>query len=577
MVAQDQGPDVRPTHTIAAIAAGWIAAVGIVGILVLDGRNAALRRAGQSSAAFALVLEEHTARAFQAISLTLGTVGDALHQSPGLAKNDPAFQTLLEQRLRELPYARAIFVIGPDGYILHDTEYPNTPNLSHADRPYFRLHREDPALDISIASPLLSRSGWGWFVAVSRPVARSGVFQGIVVAAVQPVYFETLFRKMALGAGDVMTLFHRNGVLVAQYPGGADLIGKPSPSRIFSEHLARGPSGAYRTSSGIFSYERMVSYRSVEGFPLVVGIGLSTDAFLAQWRRSALGAAIAMAALTLLLAFLVIHLIRQKKLRDRAREGRAQAEKLEALGQLTGGIAHDFANLLNVISTNLHILSTVSGEAPMRATVAVAQRAVARGTELVSHLLAFARRQPLRLQAADLNALVLEAIELLRQAAGPRMELVTELAPDLSRCLTDAAQLEVAIVNLVVNARDALAGKGRIVLRTYDCKDDAVAGPGARPADAIGLAVEDNGPGMSEEVRRRALEPFYTTKGQAGTGLGLSQVYGFMQQIGGSMRIESTPGAGTAVHLFFPKALPATAKPGPQPERPDVESQRRAA
>jgi signal transduction histidine kinase len=560
MVAQ--GLDVRPTHTFAAIAAGWIAAVAVVGMLVRDARDEALQRARQSSATLALVLEEHTARAFQAVSLMLDTVVDALQRTPGVKRNDPAFQALLMKRLHDLPYARAIFIIGPDGYILHDTEYPNTPNVSLADRPYFELHRDNPALDISIAAPLLSRSGLGWFVAVSRPVGRGRVFEGIVVAAVQPAYFETLFRRMALGAGDVMMLFNRDGVLVAQYPGGAESIGKPTASLIFSEHLPRSPSGTYRTRSGIFSYERVVSYRSVEGFPLVVGLSVSTDAFLAQWRRSALGAAIAMTALTLLLAFLVIHLVRQKKLRDRARERRAQAEKLEALGQLTGGIAHDFANLLNVISTDLHILSMVSGEAPMRTTLAVAQRAVARGTELVSHLLAFAKRQPLRLQPADLNALVLEAIELLRQAAGPRIEIVTELAPDLSRCLTDAAQLEVAIVNLVVNARDAMAGKGKIVLRTYDCKDAAAARPGARPADAVCLAVEDNGPGMSEEVRRRALEPFYTTKGEAGTGLGLSQVYGFMQQIGGSVRIESTPRAGTAVHLFFPKAFPAVAKPG---------------
>ena len=158
------------------------------------------------------------------------------------------------------------------------------------------------------------------------------------------------------------------------------------------------------------------------------------------------------------------------------------------------------------------------------------------------------RRKPLEVSPADLNSLVADAHPLIAQAVGTRTEVVLQLAPGLPLALTDASQFEMAALNLVVNARDALGGRGRIVLRTY-------ADAGGRPC----LAVEDEGPGMPEAVRRRAVEPFFSTKGEKGTGLGLAQVYGFMQQIGGSMRIESRPGKGTQVHLGFAAARASVA------------------
>ena len=539
----------RPSHTIAAIAIGWLAAVAVVGVLALAGRDAALERAFQTSQALALVLEENTSSAFESTSLTLGAIGDALHRTPGLEKNDPAFRDMLRQRLAELPYARALFVVGPDGFITHDTDYPSTPDVSLADRGYFKAHRDDPRLGLTISSPLLSRSGLGWFAAVSRPIGRAGVFQGVAVAAVGPAYFEALYRRLGLGTGDAISLFHRDRVLIAQHPGGEARVGKPTDSLVFSRYLERQPSGAYRTSTGTFSHDRVVAYRSVEGFPLVVAISLATEPFLAEWRRTALGAGVAMAVLTVLLSTLVVHFARQRRLRERMRQRRAQAEKLEALGQLTGGIAHDFGNLLNIVSTNLHMLATPGTDPSTKAqAIALAQRGVQRGSQLVDQLLTFARRQPLRLGPARLDALLAAAQPLLAQAAGSGIEVAVEAAPDLPACVVDATQLEVALVNLVVNARDAMGEQGKVIMRTFDCKEEDM-GP-----DYVCLEVEDDGSGMSEDVRRRALEPFFTTKGEGGTGLGLAQVYGFMQQIGGSVVIDSTPGAGTAVRLYFPKA-----------------------
>jgi signal transduction histidine kinase len=262
-----------------------------------------------------------------------------------------------------------------------------------------------------------------------------------------------------------------------------------------------------------------------------------------------------MGVLALLLAGLIVQFVRQQRAREREQARVAQMEKFEALGRLTSGIAHDFANLLNIIATNLQMIALPStDDASTRNASAVAQRAVARGTHLIERLRAFATRKPLDIKPSDLNAVVRESSELLRQAVTSGTELASDLAGDLSPCLADESELEVALVNLVVNARDA--GARRIEVKTYNCTD--AAHPPLwrhdRAYEYVCLSVGDDGSGMSEEVRRRALEPFYTTKGDGGTGLGLAQVYAFMQQIGGDVSIDSAVGSGTTVHLLFRRA-----------------------
>ena len=526
--------------------AGWMAAIAVVVVLVVAGRNTALERGQRSSLALSQIVEEHTARTFQTVSFTLGAIADAWELSRP-RKNDPHFQGLLSQRLEDLPYVRALFVIGADGYLIHDTDYPRTPNVSLADRPYFRAYVDDPRLRRALSPPLVSRAGdgAGWFVAVTQRLGRGEKFEGMVVAALRPAYFETLYRKMELGEDDAIELFHRDGSLIARYPSGEEAIGTTFLDLpLFKTHLPRAPSGTYTSGAGLLGGGRIVGYGTVEGLPLVVRVSRSERAVLAAWQRSAVGAAVAMAALTLLLGGLLVQQLRAGKRREQQRAQRAQAEKLEAMGQLTGGIVHDFANLLSIVSMNMDLIlrKPADAENAQRAAVA-ARRAVERGAELIRRLLTFARRQPLELKPADLNALLTEAHPLVAQATGPRIELVLQLAPDLAPVLVDESQFEMALLNLVVNARDAMSGRGRIVLRTY----------AARHGGAC-LAVEDDGSGMDEPTRRRALEPFFTTKGQAGTGLGLAQVYGFLQQIGGALEIDSAPGKGTRVRLSFPPA-----------------------
>jgi two-component system, NtrC family, sensor kinase len=527
-----------------ALVAGWLAVGAVVVALVYAGHQAAMDRAERSSAALALAVEEHTVRVFQTVSLSLGAIADDYQFARPPARHDPAFQRLLVRRLEKLPYVRGLYIIAADGQIAHDTDWPTTPSGSLADAPYFQAHWADPKPDLRVSGPMTSTTpGLGWFIAVSHTMRRAGAFDGVAVAAVQPGYFEMVYRRMELGEGDAIALFHAGGDLVARFPRREQDIGKSFRDRpLFLSRVPQAPAGTYVTGSGMSAGGQIVSYRVVEGLPLVVRVSHSVGATLTDWRRTAIGAALAMGILTLLLAALIFNLLRQRQRREEARERRAQSEKLAALGQLTGGIAHDFGNLLGVISLNLHLLSLNDPGGPVASqALAVAQRTVKRGGELISRLLAFARQQPLQLQPADLNPLVERCHALLAQAAGQRIGVHLQLAPALPRCMVDETLLETALLNLVINAAHALGGAGRIIVSTYPCAEE----------ECVGLVVRDNGPGMAQEVQRRALEPFFTTKGAEGTGLGLPQVYGFMQQIGGTLRIESAPGAGTEVHLLF--------------------------
>jgi signal transduction histidine kinase len=525
---------------------------------VLAGRDVALERAQRSSASFATILAGEIGYAFRTVHLTLGAIGDAYQMEGGAPRNDPAFRQMMTRRLQDLPFVRAIFVVGPEGWLMHDTDFPRTPDINLADRPYFRLHQAEPSLESTISGPILSRSGTGWFLATTRRLGRSSAFEGIAVAAVQASHFRGQFERIGLGSRDFIALFHTDGVLIARHPEGDEGIGK-SFERIplFSRHLPESTEGSYFTRNSLVPGERVVSYRVIEGTPLVVAVSRSNVDALSEWRRTAVGAGVAMGALTLMLALFVFYVIREHSRAERERERREQADKLEALGQLTGSIAHDFGNMLHVVSLNLAVLGEDRSERRLKdQALSMAQQAVRRGAGLIEHLLHFARRRPLTLTRVDLAAAVAATKDLLQHAAGPFATIEVVPAGELPEVVCDTNQLETALVNLVVNARDAMAGAGRVVLRTYLCDDDHApeVKPGGRGARFVCLAVEDSGSGMPESVRKRALEPFFTTKGESGTGLGLSQVYGLMQQVGGSLRIDSAPGRGTTVHLFFPVA-----------------------
>jgi len=245
---------------------------------------------------------------------------------------------------------------------------------------------------------------------------------------------------------------------------------------------------------------------------------------------------------------------RRRRIEERLR----QAQKMEAVGQLTGGIAHDFNNLLQVISGNLELLAlTVAGEARDERRVANAQVAVARGSKLASQLLAFARRQTLEPKVVNIGRLVAGLDRMLRRTMGGAVEIRTVIAGGVGNCLVDPTQIENAVVNLAINARDAMGGAGTLTVEVGNAALDDSYVQGHDDV-AVGryvmLAVTDSGRGMSPEVMARVFEPFFSTKAEGGgSGLGLSMVYGFVKQSGGHVKLYSEVGQGTTVKIYLPR------------------------
>jgi PAS domain S-box-containing protein len=242
-----------------------------------------------------------------------------------------------------------------------------------------------------------------------------------------------------------------------------------------------------------------------------------------------------------------------------------QSQKMEALGQLTGGIAHDFNNLLTVIMGNLEMLEAKLTEPAQLTLVTEALEAADLGSRLTGRLLTFARRSMLEPKLVDLNEFVSDLSDMLRRTLGETVTLTTSLSPDLWVTRVDPSQVESAIINLAVNARDAMPEGGRLLVETSNAHIDeayAAAEPGLSPGDYIRLSVSDDGVGMPATIRERAFEPFFTTKEKGkGTGLGLSMVYGFARQSGGHATIYSELGMGTTIRIYLPRHyLPAAAE-----------------
>jgi PAS domain S-box-containing protein len=262
-----------------------------------------------------------------------------------------------------------------------------------------------------------------------------------------------------------------------------------------------------------------------------------------------------------------------------AREALFQSQKMEAVGQLTGGVAHDFNNLLTVIIGGLDTIarSKPTDTARIRRALEMSRHAADRAAGLTSRLLAFSRKQPLEPTPSDLNTLVRNMADLLHRTLGEQIELESVLSPRLWTVEIDQNQLESTILNLAVNARDAMPSGGKLTIETQNTfLDESYAATDAevRPGQYVVISISDTGSGMSKSTLARAFEPFFTTKEAGrGTGLGLSMVYGFVKQSGGHVTIYSEEGEGTTVKLYFPRHRSSEATPdeeGNEPEYPSA-------
>ena len=340
------------------------------------------------------------------------------------------------------------------------------------------------------------------------------------------------------------------GYLAHEIVGANVKILMPEPYQ--SEHdgyLARYLATGERKIIGI-GREVMARRKDGSTFP----ISLAVSEFMADGRRHFTG----------IITDLSASRTAEEALKDSERR-LAQAQKLEAIGQLAGGIAHDFNNLLTVITGNLELIEMRLDRHPgpladsLRTYLDHAQKAADTSAQLTDRLLTFGRRRLLEPRPLAINELVITTSELLKRTLGEQIAVSTKLAPDLWLTLTDVGQIESAIINLAVNARDAMPDGGRLLIETRNviADRDGVTN-GSLPGEYVVLSVSDTGKGMAPEVVERAFEPFFTTKDVGhGTGLGLAMVYGFAVQSGGYATIYSEVGHGTTVNICLPRARDA--------------------
>jgi two-component system NtrC family sensor kinase len=408
-------------------------------------------------------------------------------------------------------------------------------------------------------------------------------FDGIIVVSARRAYFSEFYRTISEDQRFAASLVRDDGSLLVRYPAlpAPSVLARSSPfMQAIASHPDRGLFWGRGETDGV---ERFYGYQRIEGYPLYVAYGIPRRDVLASWLANlvnyslfAVPASLALFGMTLLAVRQIQrHTIASWRWRTTARRLRRemtrrahaeaelrQAQKMEALGQLTGGVAHDFNNLLTVLQGSLEMLSGRQQSAQLQARVDTALRTVERGERLTEQLLAFARRQPLTKATIDLNARLRGMTELLARTVGSGIAIRTDLAADLWPVDADATQLELAVINLAINARDAMPGGGELGIRTFNraAPRTGAAEPPTTDGDLVGLEISDTGHGMPPEVAARAFEPFFTTKEAGkGTGLGLSMVYGFARQSGGSASIRSEVGRGTAVIVLLPKALPSGA------------------
>ncbi|MBJ3763693.1 PAS domain S-box protein [Maribius pontilimi] len=362
-------------------------------------------------------------------------------------------------------------------------------------------------------------------------------------------------------AVDAIVVSDRQGTILRLNSSAAELFGRDAEDLRGQNVRVLMPPGMAVRHDGFMHHYLSTGERRI------IGIGRDVEGQRADGTVFPLHLSVGRADIAGDVAFVaILHDLSERKV---AEESAARSQRMDAIGQMTGGIAHDFNNLLTVVIGNLELLQETKTAGKAGALISDALEAAELGADLTSRLMVFARKSPLAHEIIDLNDVVAGSISMLRRTLGPRTELNSAFARDLWLVRTDPTQLQTAVLNLVLNAQDAMPGGGRVFLETQNIQlDDTYVAQdiGVSPGRYIRLTVSDSGEGMSPETRIRAIEPFFTTKPPGrGTGMGLSMVYGLVKQSGGHMTIYSEPGQGTTISLYFPATSDSADAAGPAP------------
>ncbi len=497
-----------------------------------------------------------------------------------------ANQKPIHERLSEIgesfAHVAGITVFGATGDMLASNRFYPVPSISIGTRDDFvngRAIRPEPYFSLPLVGKIAQSDVFTTSVGRS---ASDGHFLGLVSIALKREYFSSFYNDLSNGdPGVTVGLYRRDGGILVREPPGPSNVSHARNSAFTSAMRSNELFGRVRVNSSVDGVERILAFRRVGDYPLYVASGFPTSVIFANWRQHYALIAVITAVPCIAVWLLVLFSLRQLRSQQSAWE-RWQAEvamrlsaeassrqlrRMGALGNLVANVAHDFNNLLMVVSANMELARRKNFNGLEREVLAV-ERATAGAEALARRLLSVARKQPLKQEAIDLTTWLPAAAGLIETAVGEKIQVKVQVSPDMWGVRADATELEFAIINIAVNARDAMQHGGRFAIRCQNVRvtaDNVLA-----DGEYALLAFTDTGEGMNDVTARRAFEPLFTTKlSGAGTGLGLAQVLAACEQAGGTARLDSVPGRGTTVRLYLPRWHIAPQVP---PDDPDTDA-----
>ncbi len=488
--------------------------------------------------------------------------------------NSPQIHQYLTAIQSQYPQIHSLWLIDPAGIVRSsNVVLPKTP-MSAADRDFFIALRERD-VGTFVSCPIVGRlRGIVNFNVAQRRKGASTSFDGVIVVSVRPTYFTEFWRRIAPRHGVATKLVRQDGIVLAREPSSnaGPLFGSDDA---LVQAIERGSSEARLIVSSLDGIEGFYAYQKIDAYPVYVAFGIGTVSALRRWYEHLAVYGYFFGLATIALTFMAVSAARHARReataldhwRVAARRLREEGErrttiesqlrhsqKMDALGQMTGGIAHDFGNILTIIIGNLELLSVHITDRRGAGLVKKALAGAERGAKAIRLLLTFSRRQPLLSEIFETDKALLGMSDLLRQALGSNVRL--EMMPSLGTWSVEADlnQTSLALLNIAVNARDAMPDGGALSINTKNIKLSGE--PDSLVGDFVAVTVSDTGIGIPSTVLSRVFEPFFTTKEPGrGTGLGLSMVYGFVKQSRGTVTIASVMGQGTTITLYLPRGV----------------------
>ena len=514
------------------------------------------------------ILHEHALKVLQTLQRTVAEIDEITRgmSDQSIRANEAALHARLKTIVDALPQLQGITIIDSDGYPLVSANVLPVPkDVSFAQRDYFstQANRDAGTYVSRVHYPRMPGIDTYFFSVSQRRLSLDGKFNGIISVAVLPAYFNGFYGRMASSDGSYFALARADGRFLARYPILKNPLVALDPDSELRSRIGNGHERAlFTVDSQVDHIKRRIGYRKITGFPLYVLAGLNTSAVTHEWLSYMSGHLIfGLPATALIFALLGLALRRTKRLYDEADRREAaegalrQAQRLEAIGQLTGGVAHDFNNLLMIISGSVQRLRGELTDDKHTRLLDMIATATQRGETLTRQLLTYSRQQTLTPQVIDLTQRLPLIRELLTRSLHGNVEIKVDVPDGPSAVRVDPGEFELAILNLAVNAKDAMPQGGTLTIRAKPVTLRGEASDEGLSGEFVAVRVADTGQGIPSEVLSRVFEPFFTTKDFGkGTGLGLSQVYGFAKQSGGTATVSSTDGRGTAVTLYLPRS-----------------------